>query len=70
MIPHNRPTLGHEESQAAARVLSSGWIAQGEEVLALEQEFGEYINLPAENVVAVSSGSAALYMSLTIALLN
>lgn len=67
MIPHNRPTLGHEESQAAARVLSSGWIAQGEEVLALEQEFGEYINLPAENVVAVSSGSAALYMSLTIA---
>lgn len=67
MIPHNRPTLGHEESQAAARVLSSGWIAQGEEVLALEKEFGEYIKLPAENVVAVSSGSAALYMSLTIA---
>ncbi|WP_425933706.1 DegT/DnrJ/EryC1/StrS family aminotransferase [Aeromonas rivipollensis] len=67
MIPHNRPTLGHEESQAAARVLASGWIAQGEEVLALEQEFGEYIKLPAENIVAVSSGSAALYMSLTIA---
>ena len=67
MIPHNRPTLGYEESQAAARVLASGWIAQGEEVLALEQEFGDYINLPAENIVAVSSGSAALYMALTIA---
>lgn len=67
MIPHNRPTLGHEESEAAARVLASGWIAQGEEVLALEEEFGEYINLPAENIVAVSSGSAALYMALTIA---
>lgn len=67
MIPHNRPTLGHEESEAAARVLVSGWIAQGEEVLALEEEFGKYINLPAENIVAVSSGSAALYMALTIA---
>ena len=67
MIPHNRPTLGYEESQAAARVLSSGWIAQGEEVLSLEHEFGNYINLPAENIVAVSSGSAALYMSLMIA---
>ncbi|MFQ2106854.1 DegT/DnrJ/EryC1/StrS family aminotransferase [Aeromonas sp. Marseille-Q5825] len=67
MIPHNRPTLGHEESQAAARVLASGWVAQGEEVLSLEHEFGNYINLPAENIVAVSSGSAALYMSLTIA---
>lgn len=67
MIPHNRPTLGHEESQAAARVLASGWVAQGEEVLSLEREFGNYINLPAENIVAVSSGSAALYMSLTIA---
>ncbi|UNP87318.1 DegT/DnrJ/EryC1/StrS aminotransferase family protein [Aeromonas encheleia] len=67
MIPHNRPTLGHEESQAAARVLASGWIAQGEEVLALEHELGNFINLPAENVVAVSSGSAALYMSLMIA---
>ncbi|MDX7735656.1 DegT/DnrJ/EryC1/StrS family aminotransferase [Aeromonas caviae] len=67
MIQHNRPTLGHEESEAAARVLASGWIAQGEEVLALEEEFGKYINLPAENIVAVSSGSAALYMALTIA---
>ena len=67
MIPHNRPTLGHEESQAAARVIASGWVSQGEEVLSLEREFGNYIKLPAENIVAVSSGSAALYISLTIA---
>lgn len=67
MIPHNRPTLGHEESQAAARVIASGWVAQGEEVLSLEYEFGNYINLPAESIVAVSSGSAALYISLAIA---
>ncbi|WP_270693980.1 MULTISPECIES: DegT/DnrJ/EryC1/StrS family aminotransferase [unclassified Aeromonas] len=66
MIPHNKQTLSHEESQAADRVLASGWIAQGEEVLALEQESGDYINLLAENIVAVSSGSAALYMALTI----
>lgn len=67
IIPHNCPTLGHEETLAAARVLSSGWIAQGEEVLALEHEFGNYLNAPAENIVAVSSGSAALYISLMIA---
>lgn len=67
IIPHNRPTLGHEETLAAARVLSSGWIAQGEEVLALEHEFGNYLNVPAENIVAVNSGSAALYISLLIA---
>ncbi|WP_429022960.1 DegT/DnrJ/EryC1/StrS family aminotransferase [Aeromonas allosaccharophila] len=66
MTPHNKPTLSHDESQAAARVLASGWITQGEEVLALEKESGDYINLPAENIVAVSSGSAALYMALTI----
>lgn len=67
MIPHNKPTLGPEESQAAARVLASGWIAQGEEVLALEYEFGDYLKIPAENIVAVSSGSAALYIALLTA---
>jgi dTDP-4-amino-4,6-dideoxygalactose transaminase len=55
MIPHNRPTIGHEEILASNRVLNSGWIAQGEEVAALEAEIGAFINLPAENVVAVSS---------------
>ena len=33
MIPHNRPTLGKEEEDAAVRVLRGGWLAQGEEVL-------------------------------------
>lgn len=67
MIPHNRPTIGHEEILASNRVLNSGWIAQGEEVAALEAEIGAFINLPAENVVAVSSGSSALYLALSIA---
>lgn len=67
MIPHNRPTIGNEEINASTRVLSSGWIAQGEEVAALEAEIGVFINLPAENVVAVSSGSSALYLALSIA---
>ena len=39
MIPHNRPTLGKEEEDAAVRVLRGGWLAQGEEVEKFESEF-------------------------------
>jgi hypothetical protein len=35
MIPHNLPTRGPEEQEAAWRVLAGGWVAQGAEVEAL-----------------------------------
>lgn len=66
MIPHNRPTLGDAEQAAVARVLASGWIAQGREVESLEREFCAYLGLPDGHAVAVSSGSAALFLALTI----
>lgn len=64
MIPHNRPTFGIEEEQAALRVIRSGWLSQGQEVEAFENEFCEFIGLPRGHAVAVSSGTASLFLSL------
>ena len=64
MIPHNRPTLGAGESRAADRVLRSGWVAQGREVESFENELCSFLRLPAGHAVAVSSGTAALFLAL------
>ena len=39
MIPHNKLVSAKEEIQAAERVISSGWLAQGKEVKYFEEEF-------------------------------
>lgn len=64
MIPHNRPTFGIEEEQAAIRVIRSGWVAQGKEVENFEHEFCVFLGLPEGHAVALSSGTAALFMAL------
>ncbi len=64
MIPHNKPTLGIEEELAALRILRSGWLAQGPEVEAFENEFCRFVGLPSGQAVAVSSGTAALFLAL------
>jgi perosamine synthetase len=66
MIPHNLPTLGLEENIAASRVLTSNWIAQGPEVDAFENDLCDFFNLPRGHALAVSSGSAALYLALWV----
>ena len=66
MIPHNRPTLGKEEEDAAIRVLRSGWVAQGPEVEGFENDICAYLGLPDGHAVAVSSGTAALFLALKI----
>ncbi len=66
MIAHNLPTLGQEEESAAVRVLRSGWVAQGKEIQNFEDEFCAYLGVPAGNAVAVSSGTAALYLALWV----
>ena len=64
MIPHNLPTLGAEEQAAVIRVLQSNWVAQGPEVEAFENKLCRFLNIPDGHAVAVSSGSAALYLAL------
>jgi perosamine synthetase len=64
VISHNRPTLGGAEKDAALRVLDSGWVAQGREVEAFEAEICAYLGLDERCGVALSSGTAALFMAL------
>jgi len=66
MIPHNLPSFDIEERLATARVLETGWVAQGTEVEAFEKELCEFFNLPSGHAIAVSSGSAALFLALWV----
>lgn len=62
MISHSKPCLGDEEVDAAARVIRSGSLAHGPEVEAFEAECAAFVGR--KYAIAVSSGSAALHLSL------
>jgi len=69
-IPHSRPALGKLESAAVAAVMASGHIAQGPEVEKLEAAMVRALGIGADadsassHAVALSSGTAALYVAL------
>ena len=56
------PAIGEEEIAAVAETLRSGWLTTGPRAAELERRMREY--LEAEHVVALSSGTAALHLSL------
>jgi len=62
VIPHSRPTLDYTDEEALLTVIRSGHISQGKEVAALEGEFADFIGV--KHAIAVSSGTAALHLSL------
>src|SRR5206468_5986298 len=56
------PAIGDEEIDAVVQTLRSGWLTTGPRAAELEERFREYLG--ARHVLAVSSGTAALHLSL------
>jgi dTDP-4-amino-4,6-dideoxygalactose transaminase len=64
-LPFQPPSLGDEEVDAVAETLRSGWLTSGPRADELERRFAEYCG--ARHAIAVSSGTAALHLSLVAA---
>src|SRR6476469_1515808 len=62
IIPVARPWMDEQEAAAARRAILSGWVTQGPEVAAFEQEFADAVG--AAHACAVSSCTTALHLAL------
>jgi dTDP-4-amino-4,6-dideoxygalactose transaminase len=61
-VPFTRTEICDEARVAVQRVLASGWVTSGQEVVEFEKEFAEYIG--SRRAIAVSSCTAALELAL------
>jgi len=62
MIKLSKPYIPVSSLALIEQVIQSGNLVQGEQVLALESKLSKYLNI--EHVIIVSSGTAALHLSL------
>src|SRR5947208_13141478 len=62
MLGFQPPAIDEEEIAAVAETLRSGWLTTGPRTAELERRFGEYVG--AKHCLAVTSGTAALHLSL------
>ncbi|PAJ72193.1 hypothetical protein CJF42_22495 [Pseudoalteromonas sp. NBT06-2] len=66
MIPHNKPSSSPNEQKYISQVLQSRQLTNGIFTNKFENSICDLLNLPHGHAVAVSSGSAALYISLML----
>jgi perosamine synthetase len=64
-VPFHRAAVGDEEARAVSEVIRSGWLTMGPKTFEFEKEFAKYVG--AEHAIAVSTGTAALHLSLEAA---
>jgi len=62
MLGFQPPAIGEEEIAAVTDTLRSGWLTTGPKAAELERRFAEFVE--ANHVLAVTSGTAALHLSL------
>jgi perosamine synthetase len=62
MIPHSKPFIAKAEKDACIHVIASGQLSEGREVFCLENELSGFVGH--KYGIAVSSGTAALYLAL------
>lgn len=63
-LAFGRPDFSAAEIQAVVRVMKSGWVGMGPEVIAFEQELAAHLGVP--HVVTVNSCTSALHLSLIV----
>lgn len=61
-IPIAKPLIGRDDIRAVVKVMKSGGLAQGPQVLNFESEFSDYVG--SRECVAVNSGTSALHLAL------
>ena len=62
MIPQAKPLLGAAEEQAALRIMQSGMLAVGPELVEFEKRLGDWLEVPP--MVTTSNGFSALHLGL------
>lgn len=61
-----QPSLGELEAEAVRRVMKSNWIGRGKVCQDFERKFAEHLNVPAENLISITSCTDGLFLAMDL----